>query len=144
MSELKEINDLLLARLEDRIPAKSAFNIWFGNFEKRQHEILIYDIEKQNLQKRIPLEKEGPNGLPGIYGCIPFFDSKTFLVSQYDIGRTAIIDDEGNVVRKYDMRQSTDKRNRRGLWVDSRFGLSYFLSYPFTTGDFEMATLKHI
>ena len=23
----------------------------FGNFEKKQHEILIYDIEKQNLQK---------------------------------------------------------------------------------------------
>jgi hypothetical protein len=103
----------------------------FGNFEKRQHEILIYDIEKQNLQKRIPLEKEGPNGLPGIYGCIPFFDSKTFLVSQYGIGRTAIIDDEGNVVRKYDMRQSTDKRNRRGLWVDSRFGLSYFYTPSF-------------
>ena len=103
----------------------------FGNLEKRQHELLIYDIEGQNLHKRIPLKKEGPNGLPGIYGCIPFFDSKTFLVSQYGIGRTAIIDDEGNVVRKYDMRQSTDKRNRRGLWVDSRFGLSYFYTPSF-------------
>ena len=27
----------------------------FGNFEKRQHEILIYDLESQNLYKRIPL-----------------------------------------------------------------------------------------
>ena len=103
----------------------------FGNFEKRQHEILIYDIESESLHKRIPLEKEGPNGLPGIYGCIRFFDSKTFLVSQYGIGRTAIIDGEGNVLRKYDMKQSTDKINRRGLWVDSRFGLSFFYTPSF-------------
>jgi len=38
----------------------------FGNLEKRLHEILIYDIENQNLHKRIPLEKEGPNGVPAI------------------------------------------------------------------------------
>ena len=29
----------------------------FGNFEKRQHEILIYDLESQNLYKRIPDRK---------------------------------------------------------------------------------------
>ncbi len=33
MSEYLEINELLLSRLEDRFPTKSAFNIWFGNFE---------------------------------------------------------------------------------------------------------------
>ena len=99
----------------------------FGNLEKRQHELLIYDIEKQNLHKRIPLEKEGPNGVPGIWGCIPFFDSKTFLVSQHNSGRMSIIDGEGIVVQKYSMRQSSDKTKRRGLWVDSRFGVSFFI-----------------
>ena len=100
----------------------------FGNLEKRLHEILIYDIEKQNLHKRIPLEKEGPNGVPGIWGCIPFFDSKTFLVSQHNSGRMSIIDGEGNVVQKYSMRQSSDKTKRIGLWVDSRFGVSFLVS----------------
>ena len=103
----------------------------FGNLEKRQHELLIYDIEKQNLHKRIPLEKEGPNGVPGIWGCIPFFDSKTFLVSQHNSGRMSIIDGEGNVVQKYNMRQSSDKTKRRGLWVDSRFGVSFFYTPSF-------------
>jgi len=42
--------------------------LFFGNFEKEQHEILIYDIENQILHKRIPLEKEGPNGVPAICG----------------------------------------------------------------------------
>ena len=28
----------------------------FGNLEKGLHEILIYDIENQNLHKKIPLE----------------------------------------------------------------------------------------
>ena len=103
----------------------------FGNLEKRQHELLIYDIEKQNLHKRIPLEKEGPNGVPGIWGCIPFFDSKTFLVSQHNSGRMSIIDGEGIVVQKYSMRQSLDKTKRRGLWVDSRFGVSFFYTPSF-------------
>ena len=103
----------------------------FGNLEKRQHELLIYDIEKQNLHKRIPLEKEGPNGVPGIWGCIPFFDSKTFLVSQHNSGRMSIIDGEGIVVQKYSMRQSSDKTKRRGLWVDSRFGVSFFYTPSF-------------
>ena len=103
----------------------------FGNLEKRQYELLIYDVEKQNLHKRIPLEKEGPNGVPGIWGCIPFFDSKTFLVSQHNSGRMSIIDGEGNVVQKYSMRQSSDKTKRRGLWVDSRFGVSFFYTPSF-------------
>ena len=104
----------------------------FGNLEKRQHELLIYDIEKQNLHKRIPLEKEGPNGVPGIWGCIPFFDSKTFLISQHNFGRMSIIDGEGNVVQKYNMRQSSDKTKRRGLWADCRYGTSFFHMPSFT------------
>ena len=51
----------------------------FGNLEKRQHELLIYDIEKQNLHKRIPLEKEGPNGVPGIGDAYHFLILKPFL-----------------------------------------------------------------
>lgn len=74
--------------------------LFFGNFEKHQHEILIYDMESKNLHKRIPLEKEGPNGVPAIWGCRPFHDSKTFLVSQHNVGRTTIIDGKGNVIRR--------------------------------------------
>ena len=98
----------------------------FGNLEKKQYEILIYDIDNENLNRRIPLHKEGPNGIPGINGCIPYFDSKTILVSQHNRGRISIIDDKGNIVRKYNI------RNGKGLWVDSRFGVSFFHTPSFT------------
>ena len=94
----------------------------FGNLEKRQHELLIYDIESQSLHKRIPLEKEGPNGLPAIWGGVPFNDSKTFLISQHNAGRITIIDEKGSVVRHYDMKHSV----KNGIWADSRFGTSFF------------------
>lgn len=103
--------------------------LFFGNFEKRQHEILIYDTESQNLHKRIPLDKEGPNGVPSIWGCIPFYDSNTFLVSQHNIARTTIIDGEGNVIRKYNIKQAQDGN---GLWADSRYGVSFFHTPSFT------------
>ena len=103
--------------------------LFFGNFEKRQHEILIYDIKNLNLNKRIPLEKEGPNGIPAICGCIPFFDSKTFLISQHNVGRVTIADREGNVLRRYNMKQTTSKNE---LWADSRFGMSFFHIPSFT------------
>ena len=103
--------------------------LFFGNFEKKQHEILIYDIENENLHRRIPLEKEGPNGIPAIYGCIPYFDSKNFLVSQHNFGRATIADGKGNVIRKYNIRQAKDGN---GLWVDSRFGVSFFYTPSFT------------
>ena len=106
--------------------------LFFGNFEKKQHEILIYDIENQNLHKRIPLEKEGPDGIPSIWGCIPFFDSRTFLVSQHNVGRTTIIDGKGGVLRRYNMRQVTDSLERNGFWVDSRYGISFFYTPSFT------------
>ena len=103
--------------------------LFFGNFEKKQHEILIYDIKSMNLHKRIPLIKEGPNGIPSICGCIPYFDSKTFLVSQHNVGRVTIADGEGNVIRKYNIRQSKDGN---GAWADSRFGISFFNAPSFT------------
>ena len=100
----------------------------FGNLEKRQHELLIYDIEKQNLHKRIPLEKEGPNGVPAIWGCIPFHDSKNILISQHNAGRTTIIDREGNVVRHYNMKHN----GKNKLWADCRYGTSFFHMPSFT------------
>ena len=103
--------------------------LMFGNLEKRQHELLIYDIEGQNLQRRIPLDKEGPNGIPAICGCIPFGDSSNFLISQHNAGRATIADGEGNVLRRYNMKKTTSKN---GLWADCRFGLSYFHTPSFT------------
>ena len=100
----------------------------FGNLEKRLHEILIYDIENQNLHKKIPLEREGPNGLPAIWGCIPFHDSKNFLISQHNAGRTTIIDREGNVVRHYNMKHN----GKNKLWADCRYGTSFFHMPSFT------------
>ena len=138
LAELKKIvlpvdeNTYYLSKSMFQFEENDKEYLLFGNLEKRQHELLIYDIEGQKLHKRIPLKKEGPNGVPGIWGCIPFFGSKNFLVSQHDAGRTSIIDDEGNIVRTYNMRQASNSVKNRGLWVDSRFGISFFNTPSFT------------
>ena len=121
--------------------------LFFGNFEKHQHEILIYDMESKNLHKRIPLEKEGPNGVPAIWGCRPFHDSKTFLVSQHNVGRTTIIDGKGNVIRRYNMKHNL----KNGVWADGRYGVSFFYTPSFSkdsivyfsNGIFRQYMVKH-
>ncbi len=39
----------------------------FENTQKSLYDIVIFDIENQQIAKRIPLHKTGPNGLPAVY-----------------------------------------------------------------------------
>ena len=33
MNELKDITNLVLSNIEEKLPSKTIFNLWFGNFE---------------------------------------------------------------------------------------------------------------
>ncbi len=73
----------------------------FENTRKSLYDIVIFDIENQQIAKRIPLHKTGPNGLPTVYGSRPSPDSEQILISQNNIGRLSTINNQGEVLRNY-------------------------------------------
>ena len=75
----------------------------FGNQTKRQYatEIIIYDLDSQDIHKRFPLLKEGPNAIPAAYGAVPLRNSNTFIYFQSNIGRVTLSDNNGQVPRRY-------------------------------------------
>lgn len=94
--------------------------LFFGNLEKHQHEILIYDIATQDLHKRIPLMRTGPNGLVAVFGIKPFNDSRKFVVFQHNIGQISFIDGEGKVLKRYMVREDN------GPFIGCMDAVSYF------------------
>ena len=99
--------------------------LYFGNFQKRQYEILIYDLEGKNLYKRIPLLKEGPNGVLGVRTAKPFEHSKTFFLFEAYITRLSIINDKGEVQRRYPVKLP------EGQFTRVNDGWSYFYNPSF-------------
>ena len=97
----------------------------FGNFEKRQHEILIYDLESQNLYKRIPLFKEGPNGVVGVRTSKSFEGAKTFFLFESSAKRLTIINDKGEILRRYPVKLP------EGQFTHCYDGFSYFYNPSF-------------
>ena len=81
----------------------------FENTQKSLYDIVIFDIENQQIAKRIPLHKTGPNGLPAVYGSRPSPDSKYILIAQNDISRLSSINDKGEVIRNYDFQTPEGK-----------------------------------
>ena len=99
--------------------------LFFGNLEKKQYEILIYDITKQNLHKRIPLMKQGPNGIPSITGCKPFDDSKTIMIFQHSASRLYTINDKGEILTRHSVKLPD------GRFTYCEDGFSYFYNPSF-------------
>ena len=73
----------------------------FENTRKSLYDIVIFDIKNQQIAKRIPLHKTGPNGLPAIFGSRPSLGSQYILVAQNNISRISSINDKGEVIRNY-------------------------------------------
>ena len=92
----------------------------FGSFEKRAYEIILYDLEKQDIHKRVALSKEGPNGVPVASGFKPLGDSRIFLIFQNSASRLSIVDDKGNLVKYYSV------RSKDGRFIPCYDGFSYF------------------
>ena len=83
--------------------------LFFGNFEKSAYEIILFDLEKECVYKRVPLNKRGPNAVPGIIGCRPFMNSNGFIAFQPGMQRISILDEKGNIQKYY----STDPKDGR-------------------------------
>ena len=93
----------------------------FENSRKGQYEIITFDLEKQDVHKRLPIAPEGPNGIPAMYGSKPFPDSKNYLISQTLAFRVTQMDGDGNVLRNYQLKSP-------GRFV--RIMLGSFCYYP--------------
>ena len=78
----------------------------FENTEKNQYEIIIYDIKAQNIAKRIQLHKQGPNGVPVVMGSKPLGNSNMIALYQNNLSRITLLNDSGEVVRKYPINSS--------------------------------------
>ena len=96
----------------------------FQNTEKRQYEIIIYDIANEKISKRIPLQEEGPNAIPALFGSKPLKGSQNILFFQNSASRITIGNDNGQVIRKYNI-QTPDKH------FMAFFTASYFFTPSF-------------
>lgn len=79
----------------------------YENNEKGQHEIVIFDLHSGQIDKRIQIEKDGPDAI-FMFGHYPV-DLNTFYVTSP--GRHIIykIDGSGKVLDSYDYALSTDE-----------------------------------
>ena len=76
----------------------------FENSRKGLYEIITFDLEKQDVYKRLPIEPEGPNGIPAMYGSKPYPDSKNYLIFQGTAFRISQMDGEGKIIRNYQLK----------------------------------------
>ena len=89
----------------------------FGTFErKRQYELILFDLEKEDVHKRIPLTYEA---LPAITGLKSLNGSQSFLIFRHNRFRFSIIDGEGKMLKDF----STEPRDN--LFICSLGGISY-------------------
>ena len=75
----------------------------FGNQTKRQYatEIIIYDLNSQDIYKRFPLLREGPNAIPAAYGAVPLGSPDVFIYYQNNMRKITLSDGDGQVIRRY-------------------------------------------
>ena len=78
--------------------------LFFENREKRMYDFVLFDLKDQKEAKRIPIQREGPNGVPAMKGSRPFPDSNTFLVFQHNISRISLLEGNGHVIKNYSIR----------------------------------------
>ena len=111
-TELKEVKKITLPVDENTYYlSKSIFHfedkgkeyLSFGNQTKRQYatEIIIYDLNSQDIYKRFPLLREGPNAIPAAYGAVPLGSPDVFIYYQNNLRKITLSDGDGQVIRRY-------------------------------------------
>ena len=76
----------------------------FENSQKGMYEIVTFDLEKQDVHRRLPIQSEGPNGIPAMFGSRPYPDSKNYLIFQSTAFRISQMDGNGNVIQNYQLK----------------------------------------
>lgn len=104
------------------------------SYNSFNHSLDQIDLEKLEFIKRIAFEKEGPNGTGEIVIGFNVLKDDRFFIKSYE--KSAIFDDNGNLIQKVDWRNSIDSNGEKygdypriQIKVDSEdllvFGLSY-------------------
>ena len=111
--ELKELKKITLP-IDERtyFLSKSIFQfeedgkeyLHFENSQKGMYEIVTFDLEKQDVHRRLPIQSEGPNGIPAMFGSRPYPDSKNYLIFQSTAFRISQMDGNGNVIQNYQLK----------------------------------------
>lgn len=83
---------------KDEITGKEYLS--FDNSEKGQHEIIIFDIDRQEFVKRVDVKEDGPNAIP-MFGHFPE-TLNSFYISSPSLKIIHKINDKGEIIRKYD------------------------------------------
>ena len=80
----------------------------FGNAPKRQYveEIVVFDLNTNDVHMRIPLKKEGPDGVLAVFGCRPYHNLNNYILFQHNVGQTTIINSQGEVQKRYIIKTS--------------------------------------
>ena len=76
---------------------------FFYYLNKSSNEILCFDITNKNLLYKIGLKKEGPNGVGNING-FKVIDTTSFLIGSAGSKIAFIVDKNGNIIRKYNLK----------------------------------------
>lgn len=76
----------------------------FENSQNSTYDIVIFDIDSQKVERRIPLQSEGPNGVISMFGSKPFPNSDNFLAFQHLVFRISILNKNGEVLRNYQLK----------------------------------------
>ena len=76
----------------------------FENSRKGLYEIITFDLEKQEVHKRIPIHPEGPDGIPAMFGSKPYPNSKNYLIFQGKAFRITQMTENGKVLRNYQLK----------------------------------------
>ena len=118
-------NTYYMSRSMFQIEENNKEYLYFGNFEKTQYEILVYDLKELNLHKRIPLLREGPNAALGVRGCKPFEGTQTYFLFESYIRRLSIINDKGKIQQRYPVKLL------EGQFTHCDDGWSYFYNPSF-------------
>ena len=83
--------------------------------DKGRLHLKIFDIENESIHKEIPLYREGPNGIPSIFGGFPLCLDKYVITT--DSPHIYIVDGSGNVLFK-----SPSLYDREALRTKRTFG----------------------
>ena len=100
--------------------------LYFENSQNSTYDIVIFDLDNQKIEKRIPIHPEGPNGVPSLFGSKPYPDSNIILAFQHLAFRISLLNGKGEVLRNYQL-------NPKGRFV--RVILSTFSYMPTFTRD---------
>ncbi len=98
--------------------------LFFHNFDRGKPRIIIFDIEKQNIYKSVPLYEEGPNGIAAMDGGWPL-DMNHFLITTNSYF-CYMVDDKGNILKKIKI-WDWDEKDEKTLFAE--YCTSSFYSY---------------